>query len=191
MSGPLGRERILELFDELSEELRFSRTRAHVYVVRGCGDELGVRPGANDKGCGCADRLGAPSPLAGGARGRAKARAAGHLVENEQATAWMPRADDTRAQTLYESPYLTVTGASASHLLAMKLRSARERDWEDVALLCKHLKLRGPEEAIRIFRQVFPGESVPPRALALMDRAFQDRGVSFDRLGSRRQHAGD
>jgi len=57
---------------------------------------------------------------------------------------------DARAQTLYESPYLTATGASASHLLAMKLRSARERDREDVAVLCEHLELTRPEEAIRI-----------------------------------------
>ena len=38
---------------------------------------------------------------------------------NEQATAWTPVADDARAQTLYESPCLTVTGESARHLLAM------------------------------------------------------------------------
>ena len=40
MSGPLGRERILELFEELSEELRFSRTRAQVYVVGGAAMSL-------------------------------------------------------------------------------------------------------------------------------------------------------
>ncbi len=34
MSGPLGRERILELFGELSEELRFSRTRGHRRCMR-------------------------------------------------------------------------------------------------------------------------------------------------------------
>ena len=93
----------------------------------------------------------------------------------------MPLADDARASTLYESPHLTVTGASASHLLAMKLRSARERDREDVALLCRHLGLEGPKEAIRIYRQVFPGERLHSRARALLDSMFQDRGAGLER----------
>lgn len=180
MSGPLGRERILELFEELSEELRFSRTRAQVYVVGGAAMSL-----AFDRERTTRD---VDARIASGHNRLSLAvRAVGlrHGLPdtwlNEQATVWMPLADDPRAQTLYESAYLTVTGASASHLLAMKLRSARERDREDVAVLCKHLGLRGSEEAIRIYRQVFPGERVPIRARALLTRAFQDRGVSFDR----------
>ncbi len=35
MSGSLDRQRILKLFDKLSEELRFSRTRAQIYIVGG------------------------------------------------------------------------------------------------------------------------------------------------------------
>jgi len=45
-------------------------------------------------------------------------------------------------------PYLTVTDASASHRLAMTLRSGREKDRQDVVLLCKHLESRGRDEAI-------------------------------------------
>lgn len=187
MSGPLGRSRILErrsrranaasgLFEELSEELRFSRTRAQVYVVGGAAMSL-----AFDR-----ERLTRDVDAridSGHHRLSLAVRAVGlrHGLPdtwlNEQATAWMPIADDAQAQTLYESPYLTVTGASASHLLAMKLKSARERDREDVALLCKHLGLAGPEEAIRIYQDVFPGERVRSRARALLDRAFQDRGA--------------
>ena len=51
MSGSLDRQRILKLFDKLSEELRFSRTRAQIYIVGGGRDELGVQPGANDEEC--------------------------------------------------------------------------------------------------------------------------------------------
>ena len=40
MSGPLGREQILELFEELSEELRFNRARAQIYVVGGAAMSL-------------------------------------------------------------------------------------------------------------------------------------------------------
>ena len=35
MSGSLDRERLTSLFDELSEELRFTRTRAHIYLIGG------------------------------------------------------------------------------------------------------------------------------------------------------------
>lgn len=180
MSGPLGRERILELFEELSEELRFSRTRAQVYVVGGAAMSLAFDRERTTRDVDARIDSG-HSRLSLAVRRVGLRHGLPDTWLNEQATAWMPRADDARAQTLYESPYLTVTGASASHLLAMKLRSARERDREDVALLCKHLKLRGPQEAIRIYRQVFPGEDMPLRALALMNRAFQDRGASFDR----------
>ena len=40
MSGHLGRRRILELFDELSEELRFQGARAQIYIVGGAAMSL-------------------------------------------------------------------------------------------------------------------------------------------------------
>lgn len=174
MSGPLGRERILELFEELSEELRFSRARAQVYVVGGAAMSL-----AFDRERTTRD---VDARIASGHQRLTLAvRAVGlrHGLPdtwlNGQATSWLPHADDARARTLFESPYLTVTGASARHLLAMKLRSGRERDREDVALLCGRLGLRDPEEAIRIYEQLFPGEPVRLRARALLERTFQER----------------
>ena len=66
-----------------------------------------------------------------------------------------PPAADVRARTLYESPHLTVTGASAKHLLAMKkLLAGRPKDRADVAALSEHLGLKGPEEAIRIYKEL-------------------------------------
>ena len=180
MSGPLGREQILELFEELSEELRFSRARAQIYVVGGAAMSL-----AFDRERTTRD---VDARVAAGHQRLAEAvRAVGlrHGLPdtwlNEQATAWMPRAEDARAQTVYESPYLTVTGASAKHLLAMKLRAGREQDREDIAVLCKHLGLKRREEAIRIYEQVFPGEYVKVRGRALLERAFRDRSMGYER----------
>ena len=180
MSGPLGREQILELFEELSEELRFSRARAQIYVVGGAAMSL-----AFDRERTTRD---VDARIAAGHHRLAEAvRAVGlrHGLPdtwlNEQATAWMPRAEDARAQTVYESPYLTVTGASAKHLLAMKLRAGREQDREDIAVLCKHLGLKRREEAIRIYEQVFPGEYVKVRGRALLERAFRDRSMGYER----------
>ncbi len=75
---------------------------------------------------------------------------------NEQATSYMPREADARAPTLYNSPYLVVTGASAEHMLAMKLESGRNTDRQDVETLLDHLAIRGPDEAIRIHERLFP-----------------------------------
>ena len=180
MSGPLGRERILELFEELSEELRFSRARVQVYVVGGAAMSLAFDRERTTRDVDARIALG-HHRLALAVRAVGLRHGLPDTWLNEQATAWMPLANDARAQTLYESPYLTVTGASASHLLAMKLRGAREKDREDVALLCKHLGLKSSEEAIRIYRQVFPGEHVKYRARALLERTFQDRGVGYER----------
>lgn len=180
MTGPLGRDRILELFDELSEELRFGRTRAQVYVVGGAAMSLAFDRERTTRDVDARIASG-HHQLSLAVRTVGLRHGLPDTWLNEQATAWMPLADDARAKTLYESPYLTVTGASASHLLAMKLRSARERDREDVALLCKDLELEGPEEAIRIYRQVFPGERLHSRARALLDSLFQDRGADLER----------
>ena len=68
----------------------------------------------------------------------------------------MPREADARAPTLYNSPYLVVTGASAEHMLAMKLESGRNTDRQDVDTLLDHLEIRGPDEAVRIHERLFP-----------------------------------
>ena len=40
MTGPLDRKRIRELFDELSDELKWTRTRAQIYIVGGAAMSL-------------------------------------------------------------------------------------------------------------------------------------------------------
>ena len=40
MTGPLGRKGILELFDELSEELRLLEARAQIYIIGGAAMSL-------------------------------------------------------------------------------------------------------------------------------------------------------
>ena len=50
MSGPLDRESIVKLFDELSAELRFTRTRAQIYIVGGAAMSLAFDPGTDDEG---------------------------------------------------------------------------------------------------------------------------------------------
>ena len=53
---PLAVRELVELFEELSSELRKRGARAHVYVVGGRRDERSVRPGRNHGGYRCAGR---------------------------------------------------------------------------------------------------------------------------------------
>ena len=99
----------------------------------------------------------------------------------EQATTAIPRTPDGRAQTAYESAYLTITGASARHLLAMKLAAGRGKDQGDVEVLCKHLGLEGPDEAIRVYRELFPGEPAKASVRRAAEAAFPERSVERGR----------
>ena len=71
---------------------------------------------------------------------------------NEQATIYMPSTPDTHAPTVYDSPSLVVTGASAEHVLAMKLESGRAEDSR------RHQDTGQASEADRVRR----GRSDPP-----------------------------
>ncbi len=55
----------------------------------------------------------------------------------------------------------------------MKLLAAREKDREDIATLCEHLKLKEPRDAIRIYEDLFPDEKVKSSARQLLDLAFR------------------
>ena len=81
----------------------------------------------------------------------------------------IPKARDKRARTLYATvrnlEQLTVTGASAEHLLAMKLEAGRAADETDIAALVKLLGLRSIEEGVEIHRRLFPESRKDTRSL--------------------------
>ena len=93
---------------------------------------------------------------------------------NEEATSAIPRETDGNARTLYNSPYLTVTGASPKHLLAMKLEAGRARDMEDVKILMKRLGLSDAAEAAGIHARLYAGKPMKARAVEGLERVSQD-----------------
>ena len=95
---------------------------------------------------------------------------------NEQATANIPRAPDTRARTVYDSPYLAITGASAEHILAMKLEAGRATDEDDIRTLIGHLGIRSAEEALTLHARLFPESTRQTRAEQLLRRMLEARG---------------
>ena len=106
MKGQLDRKKIVELFDELSKELRLEGARAQVYVIGGAAMSLAFdRERRTDDG---------HYRLTQAVRKVGRRHGLPESWLNEQATAAIPRTGDMRARTVYESAYLTVTGASRS-----------------------------------------------------------------------------
>ena len=172
MRGPLGREQLLELFEELSSELARRGARAHVYVFGGAAMSV-----AFDRRRTTVDidvRVDA---------GREKLMEAVEAVGNRHGftAGWfseplavvLPRGSDPRAATVYQSQYLTVTGASATHMLAMKLVAGRLKDHGDIALLCKELGLTSEQQALRIKDDVLPGVPVNRQAREALAKVFE------------------
>jgi len=178
LRGPLGRERLLELFEALSAELGKRGARAHVYVFGGAAMSVAFDRGRTTLDIDVRVDSGREKLMeAVDAVGRRHGLKEGWFTEPLAVA--LPRGSDQRAGTLYQSPYLTVTGASAKHMLAMKLVAGRFKDHGDIAVLCKELGLTNERQALRIKDEVLPGVPVHRQAREALAKAFsreRDRG---------------
>ena len=68
----------------------------------------------------------------------------------------MPPARDDRARTVFDTPGLVVTGASAEHMLAMKIDAARNSDEDDIGVLVDQLGITSADQVFQIYRTVQP-----------------------------------
>ena len=75
---------------------------------------------------------------------------------NDEAARLIPKLPDHDAVVLFDSQNLTVTGASPEFLLAMKMRSARESDFRDIATLLDALDIQTSDQALAVHDEVFP-----------------------------------
>ena len=134
MSGSLDRNRIMKLFGELSEELEREGLRGHVYIVGGAAliAGFGRKRSTHDvDGKIVYEKRGVTEA----ARRLAKKHDLPVNWLNENAALFMPHKDDSQATTVFNSPALVVTGASAKHLLAMKIDAGRPEDVDDIQWL--------------------------------------------------------
>ena len=172
MRGFLDRATLNGLLDELASALERKRVRGHVYIVGGAAMTLAFsrERSTHDMDARIEDGHGA---VIEAAREIGRQHGLGESWLNEQATHYMPRARDVRASTLYDSPYLVVTGASAEHMLAMKLEAGRDADQEDVARLVEILGITKPGQGLAIHATLFPDSSERERAESLLEAALQ------------------
>jgi hypothetical protein len=69
---------------------------------------------------------------------------------NEQATSYLPAGQDVQATVVLERPGLTVLAASPRHLLALKVRAARQSDVADIVVLARLVGATSAVQAERI-----------------------------------------
>ena len=102
---------------------------------------------------------------------------------NTRASAFMTNQADVDAREI-SLPGLTVTVASADHLIAMKLRAMRDRDLAELDLLFRIAGIRSPQVAAaihdRLFDESYIGTTNPDEALYAAQLVF-DRARRNDR----------
>lgn len=170
MPGSLDRDAL----DELARRLERRKVRAQIYIIGGAAMSLAFDRSRTthdvdarvDSGHGA---------LIEAVREVARERGLPESWLNEQATANIPRLPDTRAQTVYESEYLTITGASAEHILAMKLEAGRATDVDDVATLVGRLSITAPKKALAIHGRLFPDSRRRDRAKEILNAVLAPR----------------
>ncbi len=175
MSGSLDRERLLGLFGDLAEKLRRRGIRGHVYIVGGAAMTLAFRRERTTKDVDAhiGNRGIEHAGIMEAVREIAAEQGLAENWLNELATMFTPRGEDPRAPTLFDSPHLVVTGASAEHLLAMKLHAGRVADRKDIETLVRHLGIRTTDEALRHHARLFPETPASGRARVYVEEAIR------------------
>ena len=175
MRGSLDRDALIGLLDELARRLERRKVRAQIYLIGGAAMSLAFDRSRTthdvdariDAGHGALTEV---------VQEIARERGLPGTWLNEQATAHIPRARDKRARTVYDSPYLTITGASAEHILAMKLEAGRAADEDDIGTLIGHLGIRSVEEALTLHARLFPESTRQTRAEQLLRQVLVAQG---------------
>lgn len=158
---------------ERAKELSFSRTRAQVYVVGEAAIALAFDVSRFTKDV---DVLitSAHGDLVKAAQAVARKNGLPETWLNEAAVGFLPTQTDTNARSVCYSPYLTVSSASARHLLAMKIQAGRGKDRSDIKFLMKHLELQSVDEALGVYKELFPGQDLSIVAKETIEELYEE-----------------
>ena len=179
MTALFDRERLLEAFSALDEELGRIGTRADVFVVGGAAMAIAydARRATRD-----VDAVFAPSTEV-----RLAARRVGERFGfeddwlNDGAKAFIPGTDDDQLR-VYEGQYLQVAAASPRFLLAMKLLASRaERDQDDIRSLYRLCGFTSAAEGLDLVERSYPSYAIPVRTRFLLEEMFPGRDVADSR----------
>ncbi|WP_200847125.1 DUF6036 family nucleotidyltransferase [Microbacterium sp. 18062] len=167
----LDAERVLALFQELSDQLAAAGIHAQLFVVGGAAMALAYDHGRLTRDV---DALFVPAPEV---RQAAEAIGAAHELEpdwlNDAAKGFLPGQDE-HPTTVFESESLLVQVASPEYLLAMKLHASRdERDLDDAATLFLRLGYTTAEQGIELLTSTYPVGRLLPRHRYIVEDVAQ------------------
>lgn len=170
----LTRERILELFGELDDELRRSKVRGDVFIVGGAAMAVAyeARPATRD-----IDAIWHPSSEIREAAARIAARHDDLEPDwlNDGVKGFLP-GDDTAPRVVYDGEALTVSAASPEYLLATKLLASRvSRDEDDILLLYDLSGLTSVDEGLDIVERYYPGRPVEAKVQFYLEELLARR----------------
>ena len=173
--GALDRDTLHQLFNELADELAQAQVRACIYIIGGAAMTMAYQ---RDRATHDVDARidDGHQVVLTAVRTIARRHGLPTTWLNEQATAYLPVAPDRRAPVVFDSPHLIITGASAEHLLAMKLEAARRADQADIAMLLQTLGIQDAPAAMAIHADLFPHSGQADRARKILDTALAKPG---------------
>lgn len=168
---PLGREEILELLAELSEELDQLGVRGEMFVVGGAALALAynTRRATRD-----IDAVFEPKAIVYRAAANVGVR---HRLDpgwlNDSVKALLP-GPDAAPQEIAEMPALRVTVPSPEYLLALKVAAARvDRDADDIRFLAEVCGLHSAQAILDLtIRIIGPHRRLPPKVQYLVEEMF-------------------
>jgi len=156
----LTKERILELFGELNDELRGLGIRGDLFVVGGAAMAVAydARPATRD-----VDGIWQPSAEVRSAAARIATRHDDLQPDwlNDGVKGFLPSSDPGTQKVVYENDCLTVSVPSPRYLLATKLLASRvSRDEEDILLLYKLCGFTTVAEGLDLLETYYPGRRI-------------------------------
>lgn len=163
----LTRERILDLFAELNDELCAGGIRGDVFIVGGAAIPLAydARPATRD-----VDAIWRPSSDVRQAVARV-ARRHDDLPEdwlNDGVKAFLPGDDHGERRVVYENDCLTVSAASPEYLLATKLLASRVgRDEDDIRRLYGLCGFSTVDQGLDLLERYYPGRPMEAKGAVL------------------------
>lgn len=97
---------------------------------------------------------------------------------NSQVKSMLPRVFDQGQLEAFTSPGITINVASPEHMMAMKVRAARDaRDLDDIMLLCNVLKIKSVPEVFEIADNVWGWGMIRAENVQLVQDFLAGMGV--------------
>ncbi len=186
----LDRAAVQRAFEGIEAHLAERGLRAHIYIVGGAALMLAHRRSRSTMDV---DALSIDHRDAVLAAARSVAQEQG-LHDNwlNDEVRWiqvLTSQPDERAQVFFDSPHLVVTGASAAHVVAMKVRAARGRDLEDIKSLVRELEIITMDEVREIHHAVYPHDSIPWRSELRVEACLREVAEKRGHEGGSRRHS--